>query len=318
MQFTRYCSIENSYKEKLINIIIQQGYSNEEYVVLSKTDGANFSFITNGIDVTQASRNTKVETDFFNCQLLVHKYKDEVIKLFNIINSENAVEQIQLYGELIGDGINNRVKYCTGREFIAFDLLVTYKEPKTVIINYDKFKEYLSSTSFVLTPEHYKGNLRDCLSYCNNNLPFKSLIPELLNNEYKELEVNNEEGFVIRPVKYLKFPAGDRLILKCKSPEFKENSNKSAAKIIELTEEENNVLNNLTELVTDSRVYSVTSKLGQLTTNDFGKVLRLYIKDVIDDYKKDNDVNLITKTINKQLNKRCADTIRNIWLNLVC
>lgn len=53
------------------------------------------------------------------------------------------------------------------------------------------------------------------------------------------------------------------------------------------------------------------------TFEDFGKVLGLYIKDVMEDYSKDNDFNLITKTINKQLNKRCADCIRSVGLNLL-
>lgn len=323
MRFTKYSSIENSYREKYINQIIEQGYGNEEYVVLSKTDGANFSFICNGKQVIQASRNDKVGTDFFNCQLVVNKYTEEVLKLFELINTESAVEQLQLYGELIGDGINNRVKYCSGREFIAFDLLVTYKFPvvkntKTIVINYDKFKYYLSHTTIPLAPEHFKGNLRDCLGYCTNNLTFNSLIPKLLNNEYKDLEINYEEGYVIKPIKYLTFKTGDRVILKSKSPEFKESSNKGRppAKIVELTEEENNVLSKLSELVTENRVYSVTSKLGQLTVNDFGKVLGLYIKDVIEDYIKDNN-DVISKTVNRQLNKRCADCIRSIWVNLI-
>ena len=324
MQFTKYSSIENSYREKYINNIIEQGYGNEEYVVSSKLDGANFSFIYDGKEAEVASRNNVVDGTFFNCSSVIDKYKDSVTSLYNhlwlLLAKLNAPKllNIQLFGELIGDGINNRVKYCTGREFIVFDLLIT-TTCDTYYCNYEALVDMLEHFNlFVLTPEHYKGNLRDCLDYCTNNLTFNSVIPKLLNNEYADLEVNCEEGFVIKPVKYLRLKTGDRVILKCKSPEFKENSNKvKTTKIIELTDEENNVLNSLTELVTDSRLYSVTSKLGKLSTNDFGKVLGLYIKDVIEDYSKDNDVNLITKLVNKQLNKRCADCIRSIWLNLL-
>lgn len=322
MQFTKYSSIENSYREKYINQIIEQGYGNEEYVVLSKLDGANFSFITDGTEVKVASRNNIVDASFFNCQLVVDKYKEEVLKLFDILRrlvkvNNRVLNTIQLYGELIGDGINNRVKYCSGREFIVFDLLVSVKD-SSYYLNYDALLT-ITTDLFVLAPEHFKGNLRDCLDYCTNNLTFNSLIPNLLNNEYKDLEVNYEEGLVIKPIKYLTLRTGDRVILKCKSPEFKESSNKGKppAKVIELTEEENKVLSKLSELVTESRVYSVTSKLGQLSTNDFGKVLGLYIKDVIEEFSKDNDSSLITKVVNKQLNKRCADCIRSIWVNLV-
>lgn len=317
MQFTKYSSIENSYREKFINSIIEQGYGNEEFVVSSKLDGANFSFIYNGKEIKVASRNNVVDGTFFNCQLVVDKYKEEVIKVASRLRN---FDYIQLFGELIGDGINNRVKYCTGRAFIVFDLLISWFDEDSNLIsrycNYTELQLLLIDTKFLLTPEHYRGNLRDCLDYCNSNLTFNSLIPKLLNNEYKELEVNYEEGFIIKPVKYLTLKTKERLILKCKSPEFKESSNKiKTTKIVELTDEENIVLTKLTELVTESRVYSVTSKLG--TTNDFGKVLALYIKDVIEDYSKDNDTTLITKSVNKQLNKRCADCIRSIWLNLL-
>ena len=323
MKFTKYCSIENSYRENCINHIIEQGYGNEQFVVSSKLDGANFSFICNGKQVIQASRNNKVGTDFFNCQVVVDKYTKDVLSLFETINTESEIEQIQLYGELVGDGINNRVKYCSSREFIAFDLLVSYKVPvikntKTVIINYDKLKNYLSTTTIPLAPEHYRGDLRDCLNYCTNNLTFNSLIPKILNNEYRDLEVNYEEGYVIKSVKYLTLKNGDRVILKCKSPEFKEHSNKgkAPAKVMELTEEENNLLNNLSELITESRVYSVSSKLGELSSKDFSKLLGLYVKDVIEDYSKDNEIE-ISKMLHKQLNKKCTDCIRSVWSNIV-
>ena len=35
MTFNKYSSIENSYRDKHINRIIEQGYGNEEYVVRS-------------------------------------------------------------------------------------------------------------------------------------------------------------------------------------------------------------------------------------------------------------------------------------------
>ena len=74
MQFTKYSSIENSYREKYINQIIEQGYANEEFVVSSKTDGANFSFIYDGKEVEVASRTQIVDGTFFNCQLVIDKY----------------------------------------------------------------------------------------------------------------------------------------------------------------------------------------------------------------------------------------------------
>jgi Rnl2 family RNA ligase len=321
MQFTKYSSIENSYREKYINSIIEHGYGNEEFVVTSKLDGANFSFICDGNEVQVASRTQIVDSTFFNCKPVIDKYSQDIRYLFKVFNDESPIEQIQVYGELIGDGINNRVKYCSGREFIVFDILVTWIEDNIVNLNYINYKVLKVLTYYTklkLAPEHFRGNLQDSLTYCTNNLTFNSLIPNLLNNDYKKLEVNNEEGYVIKPVNYLTLRTGDRVIIKCKSPEFKESSNKGRppAKIVTLTEEENIVLTKLTELITESRVYSVTSKLGELTSNDFGKVLGLYIKDVIEDYSKDNQL-VISKNVNKQLNKLCSNTIRSVWLNVI-
>lgn len=321
MDFNEYSSIENSYREKYINTIIEQGHYEKQYVVTSKLDGANFSFICNGKQVIQASRNNKVGSDFFNCQIVINKYSEEIFKLFDIIkdNDDFVLKQIQVYGELIGDGINNRVKYCKDREFFIFDIYITDNENHTTFIKYDDLTLDLQDLNLKVVPEHFTGTLKECLEYCEANLVFKSHIPDILDNEYKLLETNWEEGFVIRPIEELKLFGRDRIILKVKSPEFKEKGqNKKQIKIpVELSDTEKEVLNKLNELVTESRVYSVTSKLGQLTANDFGKVVGLYTKDLFEEFLKDNKDIEISRPVNKQLSKLITNCIREVWINIL-
>ena len=97
MKFTKYSSIENSYRENYINKIIEQGYLNNQYVVQSKLDGFNFSFICDELDIRVASRTQIVDEQFFNCNSVIDKYGNEVLQLFDLINEDKPIEQIQLY-----------------------------------------------------------------------------------------------------------------------------------------------------------------------------------------------------------------------------
>lgn len=323
MDFNEYCSIENSYREKYINRIIEEGHCEKEYVVTSKLDGANFSFICNGDEIIQASRSQKVGSDFFNCQIVIDKYSEQILKLYECISQEFDLNQIQVYGELIGDGINNRVKYCKDREFFVFDIYITHTDKEDNIVksfyeDYKKWKSYINQFNLKIVPEHFTGTLKECLEYCEANLLFKSHITEILDNEYKLLDTNWEEGYVIKPTSELKLYGRDRVIIKVKSPEFKEKGqHKKQIKVpVEFTEEETNLLNQLSELVTESRVYSVTSKLGQLGPNDFGKVVGLYAKDLFEEFVKDHaDIN-IPKKVNKEINKQISNCIRKVWVTM--
>lgn len=322
MEFNEYSSIENSYREKYINTIIEQGHYEKQYIVTSKLDGANFSFICDGENVKVASRNNIVDGTFFNCQIVINKYSDEILKLYERINQEFECKQIQVYGELIGDGINNRVKYCKDREFFIFDIYITDKDVHDKDIcfyeDYKEWKSYINQFNLKVVPEHFQGTLKECLEYCETNIVFKSHIPDILDNEYQLLDTNYEEGFVIKPIEELKLYGRDRVIIKVKSPEFKEKGqHKKQIKIpVELSDTEKEVLNKLNELVTESRVYSVTSKLGQLTANDFGKVVGLYTKDLFEEFIKDHKEIEISRAVNKQLSKLITNCIREVWITM--
>jgi ATP-dependent RNA circularization protein (DNA/RNA ligase family) len=57
MQFHKYNSIENSYRNEFIQQIVRKGHGDKTYVVQEKAHGANLCLITNGREVTAARRS---------------------------------------------------------------------------------------------------------------------------------------------------------------------------------------------------------------------------------------------------------------------
>lgn len=72
---------------------------------MEKVHGANFSFVTNGIDVKVAKRSSFVEPgdQFFNTDEVYNKYKDCALKAFELHKKEAPdLETLHIYGEFFG------------------------------------------------------------------------------------------------------------------------------------------------------------------------------------------------------------------------
>lgn len=303
MKFVKYNSIENTYKEKTIQYFKEAGLT-EDWVVTIKTDGANFSFITDGKEVKVASRSQIVTDQFFNCQKVVEKYEQAVLNLFSRIADIYAgIERIQLYGELVGDGINSRVKYTPDREFIVFDLMVNDE-----LVEHDFIVRHCKD--FPVSPIMFVGSLDACIDYCSSHEVFNSPIPTLLNSKYKDLEENIEEGYVLKPI-VPAFLGQTRVILKHKNERFKEKQ-KSKKPKTQVTEEELQLMQAYVPYITESRLHSVLSKFGKASDKDFGKILKLYLEDLY------NEVGEVPESnINKLVTKECVKTIRPEFVKVV-
>ena len=318
MQFTKYNSIENTYKDKVVSKIYKEGYNNIDWVVTDKLDGANFSFITDGTtNVLTAKRSGICNKEFFNCKSVIDKYSSLVLNTFIKINNElfkGNLEYLQFYGELIGDGINNRVKYCKGREFFLYD--IKYKELNNENSSYLSFTDILDFCSdvFHLPDYSYLFTFDEALAFCRENENDISWIPQLLDNEYKYLKDNIEEGFVLKPNECKYFSNGERVILKHKNTKFLETKqNKKEIKDNSLNYEQQAQLDFLLNFVTESRFYSVISKEGNLTEKDFGDFIRLYSKDVYEDA----EINKIDKQVSKLLNTEIVKLIKPLFFKIV-
>ena len=167
MHFKRYTSTENSYRLKYIAILHQYGYVNVPWVAHEKIDGANFSFISDGKIVSVASRNQLVNGGFYNCQEVIDRYTDKVLYLKQVHFAD--AKQIQIYGELYGQGIQGKVNYGPGKDYMAFEIQVD-----GVVVDTDKAAGLLTLVGIPTAPSlGVFENLDDALELSNE---FKSVI----------------------------------------------------------------------------------------------------------------------------------------------
>jgi len=81
MKFTKYSSIENTYRKKEIEKIYINGFADNKikWIVTEKIHGANFSFISDGKKVIAAKRtsilNNNELSKFYDADIMMEKYE---------------------------------------------------------------------------------------------------------------------------------------------------------------------------------------------------------------------------------------------------
>lgn len=336
MEFKKYNSIENSYQDDFIRSIIEQGFGSLEYLVQEKVHGANLSFTTDGQRILSAKRTELIldNEDFYNSKLVLEKYKDKILALYNDLANKFDTESVTIFGELFGGGyphpdvmkddkaqlVQRGIYYCPSNEFYAFDIMIDnekYLDTETANVLFEKHK-------FVYAKTLYSGCLSDCLTYSNT---FKTTIPKKYN--LPELDGNVCEGVVIRPVQPTFFRNGSRVIIKNKNEKWAENNNYIDKALLsdllrneseELSEEASFLCEKIYKLITRNRLDNLVSKIGEVNLKkELGKVLGLYNKDVLTDFLKNYQDRYSglekqeSKAVNKFLNKYAGELINDYF-----
>lgn len=122
MEFKKFSSLENTYRQNLIDKVQYEGKDGGVWVATEKIHGANFSFWCNGDEVKVASRSQFVDGTFYNCQSVINRYAEGILTWCQ----EKNVKDFVVYGELYGDGIQKEVKYGQ-KDFAAFDIVIEGK-----------------------------------------------------------------------------------------------------------------------------------------------------------------------------------------------
>lgn len=269
--FNKFCSIENSYREKYIEIIRFAGLNNVIWRATEKIDGANFQFITDGKEVRVASRNNLVDGTFYGCQEVIDKYRGRVLELKNKYFPEAG--QIAVYGELYGPGIQSRVNYGPKKDFAAFDLHVD-----DLVVNNISTVVAMGNVGIPMVPiigEYI--SLDEALAVPND---FRSLI-------FPDAEGDNiTEGVVLRPADTAYTGNGRQVIIKNKNEKFSEKK----AKKDKGPRPPNPMLDLVEPYVNVNRLENVLSKEGELTHKDFGRMIKVMGEDVISDMIADGDL----------------------------
>jgi Rnl2 family RNA ligase len=314
-----------------------EGFASGQYVVQEKVHGSNVCFITDGQTVQFAKRTGLVEADekFYDYTELFERYKPKALGLFQRLKAKYSdIESLLIYGEMFGGNYPHRdvkkhpatsaiqkgVYYSPVHEFYGFDLCISTAE-NTRYLPVNEINELFEKEEFLHAKTLFQGTLNECLEYPN---AFPSRIPEWLN--LPAIEDNICEGVVIRPVEPLYLRNGSRILLKNKNSRFAEKKavkNRPSTPPAEQTGSEAliSLFDIVESYITENRLNSVVSKIGEVSVpHDFGKLMGLLSKDILEDFLKEheNEYSLLEKNeqkiLNRRVNKRAMDLIKQIYM----
>jgi len=305
--YHQYQSIENVSGKSLDNIKKSQDYlniGNQIWFASEKIHGTNFSFTTDGTEVKCGRRQSYLGEDelnkFYGCDVIFNKYRNNVIELFNEqnrrYNGQLKMKTLQIFGELYGGGyegyksktkpIQREVQYCPDVQFIAFDIYVTSESGKGFYESLNEVIDLCNEVSIPVVDILHEDSLETLVEL---NPTFLTTIPKRFG--LPDIENNFAEGYVLRPSFECYTDKGERVILKLKSPQFKEHhsSKKMSVEIdVGLDDEQLRLCNHIAQYITESRLVNVKSKL--MPDEKIQKIHGLFVNDAIEDAMKSESI----------------------------
>lgn len=351
-KFTKYTEIENVDRDIFTAKLrkFELTHPNMRYVVQTKVDGSNFQLDVDRnenfdcgtrshyLGETGSFNNYQTVLEKFNLKNKAFEVKKYLIKLwaagffddeatFNILSDQF---DMIMYGELAGGVyrhnevekekdacmIQGRISYAPFNFWVCFDILIKNDED-AVYLNPKDVEQICNDCNVLTLKNRFEGTLDEVLNYDINFVDDTGA--ELFNLPIVNKD-NIAEGVVIKPVQFCKFDDGTRVIGKHKTSKFREQRQRPKVEFV-LPEKEKEWLNKLNEYVTESRYYSVISKLTDDEKANFGKILHGFIDDIWKDFRKDNDwvkmeEEVDMKIIGKTLAKMVSDFIRPYYMKM--
>jgi Rnl2 family RNA ligase len=281
----------------------------QNWVVLEKIHGANFSFILreNNLQFAKRKEIIGLEDDFFGFQLVVEKLGIPLQKLFLYLKNQYACKTCIVYGELFGgayphpqvkpdtsvQAIQTGVFYAPSIEFVVFDMALVDDNGQKTYFSYKEVMDLSQQFSILAIPPFHIGTLTEALNF---DIYRPSIIPSLLGLPPLPQE-NLIEGIVIKPMNDFTLKADNetiRPILKIKNPRFKEDesyyqaqkwsfdwANKGSSDWLKILEDE------LSNLLNINRLNSAISKIGALDKNNQNRInitLQLVWEDILESF----------------------------------
>lgn len=355
MEFKKYSEIENTYREDYITKVRKFEFDKPEimYVCFTKIDGSNFSMILDENDNFLCAKRTSILSNeeiskFSRADVVIENLnmpkvmkeikayiKQNYANEISVIESDKCI--IHLYGELCGGmyrhkevepvknaaKIQGRVSYHPDNVWICFDGYVSNpNQSKRFYFDVDQLKDICSNFNIPYQVEKFRGTFDECLKYPND---FIDDTGHLLFG-LPLIENNITEGVVIKPIKPIWFPNGERVILKNKNERFKEKKKVKSGEIKTeepLNEKEKEVLTRFYECITISRFLSVVSKEQPTSDKEFGKILGLFMKDINDEVLKENnkfnqwieDKEIDFKRVSKIAQRNAVEFMKPLFFN---
>lgn len=290
----KYPSIENHYRQKFIDSF-KRSYpeiENECFLVQEKIDGTNFSIEINKNDMKPRYYSRRQETDknFYSANEngLIDKITIDLLFVAKtIFEDENWTDfeqpyNIQFYGELFGNGIQNRINYGE-KKFKIFDISINDQMLPLGgdVINNRDIYHWLDILGYIVSPFAICENLHDALN----------IDVETLKSRYADDYV---EGIVIKPYNKIYINHNNKLFyLKKKRNKFVEKT-KNKKKNIKKEKTEADKWNEVfQQYFNESRLQSIFSKEGEIQEpNEIGKYIKLITNDMKEDFLKDEEIDI--------------------------
>ena len=350
--FTKYTEIENVDNEQFLHKLrnFELTHPNMHYVAQPKCDGANFQIDVDRNDefnVGSRSHYLGEEGSFNNYQMVLERFnlKEKAFKAKEYIRRkwfEGAFEDpdtfeilsdkfdMLMFGELAGgvyksEGVEHktekgnvmiqgRISYAPFNFWVCFDILVK-NDNKAVYLNPMDVEMLCKDLNIPVIENRFEGTLDEVLNYDIN------FIDDIGNKLFglPIIEENNiTEGIVIKPLQFCKFDDGSRVIGKHKTTKFREQRQRAKVDVV-VPEKVKEWAEKVNEFVTESRYYSVISKLDDTEKKDFSTIMHNFMDDLWKDFKKVYDIDKMeeevdSKTIGKLTSKLIANFIRPYYM----
>lgn len=241
------------------------------WVITEKIDGANFQIDIDCIhhSFSLGSRNqtiANIKDDIYGLYAGKERFNDLVNKTIDFYKGR-PVEYVILYGEWFGPKIMNRINYHKDNEYriFAMKLIVDDKIINITFKQLENFLDYIGYEEFLVPVIDYVHGIEQAKKINNT---FVSALSD---------SHDIAEGFVVCP-----YDSPSVIRFKSKNNKFKETK---PVKIADHSLDQYQTLHNIfIGYLTESRMYSVFSKLGIPKDN---KSVPKYLKEFIDDAKKD-------------------------------
>lgn len=283
-KFFKYPSIENLY-----NIANDEDFFarlNEyrgEWIVTEKIDGSNISFIITADEIRVGSRNGILPEGSREVYEAVERTRYIRPRLRDvqwwIRDNDTNIDQVTLFGEYFGPGIQNRIFYGCKKEVRLFDVLICGRG--------EVFLMSPAEAVNALETWHI-GDLYVPILLKTNSFESAKNYPTINRTTFGDHK-SIMEGVVIRPWWYTAWMRDGEfrtLMVKNKNELFQEMHRAGVRKfdpsqpIVALHEA-------FLSLITENRMYSVFSKMGAPTARDqIGKYISAFVEDAKEEFLK--------------------------------
>ena len=286
--FNKFKSIENHYQEKSINDMLKFNpvYHSCAYVAQEKVDGANFQikFVREDgvIDISYGKRTAALSMDekFENFQHVTAQPHIQALEQ-NVcewmINTNTEANEVIVYGELYGKGIQGRINYGDKKDLIFYDICINgdYISPKAF---YDIMAVW-KSTEIAVPVVAIFETLDEALAFeVEHKITFVGVLEE----------DNFWEGVVIKPWDTIaRNNLGEQVLfyIKKKTVDFGEKMKVKKHKApVEVSQAFQDAEDIYSSYITENRLKSVFSQYGMIQSQ---KDMGAYIKHMVEDAKTD-------------------------------